>query len=114
MKISLAVLLFNILTNDVRLLAETGCTNNTALGAGLSAYCNRISVYARYVYGFTKVETLKIDVVRGTYGTNLGEMVEYNASQFVLNLQVDLFSFGGERKNNNRSKSDWRNHENLG
>jgi hypothetical protein len=86
--------------------------SNMSVSFGLAASWDRISIDARYVYGLSAAENQKIDMVRAKYGTNLGETLEYNPSQFILSLQVDLFNFGGE-KNKRRAKSDWRNHTNL-
>ena len=49
---------------------------------------------------------------KNIYGTNLGELTEYNPSQFVVSFQIDLFNFGGEKKSR-KPGSDWRNHRNL-
>ena len=46
------------------------------------------------------------------YGVNLGDLVEYNPSQIMVNIQVKLFTINsGDRYR--RSKSNWRNHKNL-
>jgi len=86
--------------------------SNISFGFGLAASWDRVSLDARYVMGLTTVENQRIDMVRAKYGTNLGETLEYKPSQFVINLQVDLFNFGGEKKKRG-AKSNWRNHKNL-
>ena len=84
-----------------------------SIGVGINAVvARRFYLDFRYSYGITKVEHIEIDMNRGHYGTNRGALVEYNPSQFMVNLQIDLFSFGGEKKSRS-SKSDWRNHKNL-
>lgn len=86
--------------------------SSVAIGVGVNAIFGRIMIDFRYSYGFTKVEEIKIDMVRAKYGTNIGYLLEYNPSQFIVNAQIDLFNFGGEKKKRG-SKTNWRNHKNL-
>lgn len=85
---------------------------NLNAAIGLNFQINRFSIDAKYVYSFTKVETFKFDMIRSTYGTNLGELTEYNPSQFIIGINIDLLNFGGEKKSK-KPGSDWRNHKNL-
>ena len=88
----------------------------TSLGGGIGVTLEygRFGIDIRYLYGFTEVEELKIDMIRdyNGYGTNLAYLQAYNPSRFVLSFNIDLFSFGGEKKSKH-VKSDWRNHRNL-
>lgn len=82
------------------------------IGVGLNVSLGRFLLDFRYMYGFTKVEEVRVDIKGNIYGTNLADLLEYNPSQYMVNLQIDLFNFGGEKKKRG-SKSNWRNHKNL-
>lgn len=86
--------------------------SNILGGIGLKYQIGRFGVDLRYSYSFTKVEELRVDINRGIYGTNLGDLLEYNPSYIVLNAQIDIFTFGGESKKRKKG-SNWRNHNNL-
>jgi hypothetical protein len=88
----------------------------TYISGGLLFDFGRVGVDFRYLYGLTTVENLPVNIVRGYngYGVNLGELVEYNPSQFMINVQVNLFTLNGSGgKREKGSKSEWRNHKNL-
>lgn len=93
----------------------TYMNSSTSISAGILIKFSRIAVDFRYQYGLSPVLEQRLDMIKTFegYGVNIGDLVEYNSSQFMLSLQVDLFSFGGGRNRNNRFKSDWRNHKNL-
>lgn len=85
---------------------------NLNVSIGINYQINRFAIDLKYVYSITKVETFKFDMKKNIYGTNLGELAEYNPSQFIIGINIDLFNFGGEKKKKNPS-SDWRDHRNL-
>lgn len=74
----------------------------------------RVGVGLRYLYGVSTIDEQRLDMVKtyNGYGVNLGDLVEYNPSQLMINVQVNIFTLNGDGRNK-RSKSDWRNHKNL-
>jgi len=88
--------------------------SSTSISAGILIELGRFGIDFRYQYGLKAVKEQRLDMIR-TYkgwGVNIGDLVEYNPSQFILSLQIDLFNFGGEKKHR-KSDSNWRDHRNL-
>ena len=71
-----------------------------------------VGVDLRYAYSISKYEEQRIDIVRASYGTNVGYLQEYNPNQISLSVFINLFKIDGETKKKNVN-SDWRNHNNL-
>lgn len=86
-------------------------SSSTSISAGLLLDFGRVGLDFRYQYGLTTVEEQRLDMIKSTYGVNLGDLKEYNPSQFMVNVQIQLFTIYGDKKR--RSGSDWRNHKNL-
>lgn len=71
-----------------------------------------VGIDFRYQYGITNVIEQRLDMIKSTYGVNLGDLTAYNPSQLMLSVQIKPFTIGGDKRNK-RSGSDWRNHKNL-
>lgn len=80
--------------------------SSTSLNAGILAEFGRFGVDLRYQYGITKVEELRVDIDRGTYGTNIADLLEYNPSQIQLSVHINILSINGDRKHS--KKGTWR------
>ncbi len=86
------------------------------LQAGLLLEMGRFGVDVRYEYGLKKVESQDdLDFFYQTppaYGINRAELLEYNASQIIISVHINIARFNSnERKS--MSRSDWRNHKRL-
>lgn len=88
--------------------------SSTSVSAGILLDFGRIGIDFRYQYGLTTVEEQRLDMIKtyNGYGVNLGDLVEYKPSQFMINIQINLFTLNDDTRNK-RSGSDWRNHKNL-
>lgn len=91
--------------------AFTYKSSSTSISVGLLLDFGRVGIDFRYQYGLTTVEEQRLDMIKSTYGVNLGDLKEYNPSQFMVNIQVKLFTFYGDKEK--KSGSGWRNHKNL-
>jgi len=85
--------------------------SSTSISAGILLDFGRIGIDFRYQYGLTTIEEQRLDMIKSTYGVNLGDLKEYNPSQFMVNVQIKLFSIDGDKEK--KSGSGWRNHKNL-
>jgi hypothetical protein len=86
--------------------------SSMGINIGVLVDFDRFGVDIRYEYGLSKVEEQRVDVHKAVYGVNLADLLEYNPSQFMISVHVNIFRlYGGER--NRRFRSDWRNHRNL-
>ena len=86
------------------------------LQAGILLEIGRFGVDVRYEYGLKKVASQdNLDFFYQTppaYGINRAELLEYNASQIIVSVHINLARFNSnERKRS--SRSDWRNHKRL-
>jgi hypothetical protein len=84
--------------------------------AGILLEMGRFGVDVRYEYGLKKVEPQNdLDFFYQTppaYGINRAELLEYNASQIIISVHINIARFNSnERKS--MSRSDWRNHKRL-
>jgi len=84
--------------------------------AGILLEMGRFGVDVRYEYGLKKVEFQDdLDFFYQTppaYGINRGALLEYNASQIIVSVHINIARFNSnERKS--MSRSDWRNHKRL-
>jgi hypothetical protein len=84
--------------------------------AGILLEMGRFGVDIRYEYGLKKVESQDdLDFFYQTppaYGINRGALLEYNASQIIVSVHINIARFNSnERKS--MSRSDWRNHKRL-
>ena len=89
-------------------------TSSAGISAGILLDFDRVGIDFRYKYGITTVKEQRIVMIKNYngYGVDIGDLLEYNPSQIMVNIQVKLFTVNsGERYR--RSKSDWRNHKNL-
>jgi len=93
--------------------AFTYNNSSTSISAGILLDFGMVGIDFRYQYGLTTIEEQRLDMKNNIYGVNLGDLLEYNPSQFMLNIQIKLFTLGGGDKKNKRSGSVWRNHKNL-
>jgi len=89
-------------------------SSTAGISAGILLDFGRVSIDFRYQYGLTTVKEQRLDMIKtyNGYGVNLGDLVEYNPSQIMVNIQVKLFTVNSDERYR-RSKSDWRNHKNL-
>lgn len=87
-------------------------SSSTSIGAGILLDFGRVGIDFRYQYGLTTIEEQRLDMKNNIYGVNLGDLLEYNPSQFMLNVQINLFTINDDTRNK-KSSSDWRNHKNL-
>ena len=71
-----------------------------------------VDIDVRYQYGFSKVETQQIDMNRSHYGTNRGQLLEYNPSQIFVNLSINLLDLS-KLKGRNKVNKGWRHSKNL-
>lgn len=85
--------------------------SSTSISAGILLDFGRIGIDFRYQYGLATIEEQRLDMINSTYGVNLGDLKEYNPSQFMVNVQIKLFSIDGDKEK--KSGSGWRNHKNL-
>lgn len=90
--------------NQENLRPFTYKKSSTAINAGLLVDIGRFGFDLRYQYGITKVEALEIDIDRGTYGTNRGRLLEYNPSQIILSIHINILKINS----GDRIKSGWR------
>lgn len=79
--------------------------SSTSINAGILAEFGRFGIDLRYQYGITKVEELRVDINRGIYGTNIGDLLEYNPSQIILSVHINIIRIDGERRNS--KKGSW-------
>ncbi|HSQ47777.1 MAG TPA: outer membrane beta-barrel protein [Lutibacter sp.] len=80
--------------------------SSTSINAGILAEYGRFGIDLRYQYGITKVEELRVDINRGIYGTNIADLLEYNPSQIMLSVHINILSINGDRKHS--KKGSWR------
>jgi hypothetical protein len=80
--------------------------SSTSINAGIMAEYGRFGIDLRYQYGITKVLEQEVDIDRGTYGTNRGQLLEYNPSQIQLSVHINILNINGERRNS--KKGAWR------
>lgn len=77
------------------------------LHAGILVDFDRFGFDLRYEYGLKPIEEQRIDIVRAVYGTNVARLLEYNVSQIILSVHINIFKFNsGER--GHRIRSSWR------
>lgn len=88
--------------------------NQTSLNMniGIMVDFKNFGLDLRYTRGLSKFEEQRIDMVRSSYGTNVGYLQEYTPSQLSISLHVNLFDFSTLKKSRGPG-SDWRNHKNL-
>ena len=89
-------------------------TSSAGVSAGLLLDFGRVGIDFRYQYALTTVKEQRLDMIKtyDGYGVNLGDLIEYNPSQIMINIQIKLFTvYTDEHKR--RSNFDWRNHKNL-
>jgi len=77
------------------------------LNAGILVDFRRFGIDLRYEYGFKPIEAQEVDIVRATYGTNRGRLLEYNPSQIILSVHINLLKINASDRGH-RIKSGWR------
>ncbi|SNR33624.1 Outer membrane protein beta-barrel domain-containing protein [Lutibacter agarilyticus] len=89
-------------------------TSSAGISAGILIDFGRVGIDFRYQYGLTTVKEQRLDMIKtyDGYGVNLGDLLEYNPSQIMINIQIKLFSVYTD-KQHRRSNFEWRNHKNL-
>ena len=81
--------------------------------AGIMLEMGRFGVDLRYEHGLKKSEYQEnLDFTRSTYGVNLANLLEYNSSQLIISVHVNLLRINSDDRKR-RSRSDWRNHRHL-
>jgi hypothetical protein len=97
----------NLEGNQENLKPFTYKKSSTAINAGLLVDIGRFGFDLRYQYDNAKVEALEIDIDRGTYGTNRGRLLEYNPSQIILSVHINIIKINSDDRGH-RIKSNWR------
>lgn len=93
--------------NQENLRPFTYKKSSTAINAGLLVDIGRFGFDLRYQYDITKVEALEIDIDRGAYGTNRGRLLEYNPSQIILSVHINIIKINSHDRGH-IIKSNWR------
>lgn len=81
--------------------------SSTSINAGLLVEAGRFGVDLRYQYGITKVKELRVNIDRGIYGTNIADLLEYNPSQIILSVHINIIKINSDDRGH-RIKSNWR------
>ncbi len=89
-------------------------TSSASISAGILIDFGRVGIDFRYQYGLTTVKEQRLDMIKtyDGYGVNLGDLLEYNPSQIMINIQIKLFTVYTDEQHR-RSNFEWRNHKNL-
>lgn len=82
------------------------------LNAGILVEFGRFGFDLRYEYGLKTFDDQRVDIVRSTYGTNVGYLLKYNPSQFIISLHINLLKINRSERSFKVIKG-WRNHKNL-
>jgi len=84
--------------------------SSTSINAGVLVEIGRFGLDLRYQYGITKVEELRVDIDRGVYGTNIADLLEYNPSQILLSVHINILKINSADRGP-RTKSGWRGND---
>lgn len=88
--------------------------NPIGVSLGVLAEYGRFGLDFRYELGINEVKEQRIDMVRTSYGTNVGYLEAYKPSMLSINFTIKLFGYDPEGTvKEKRSSYDWRNHKNL-
>lgn len=83
------------------------------LQVGILLEVGRFGLDLRYEYGLKTVEKQEnLDFNKATYGTNLANLLEYNSSQIIISVHVNIARFNSQDRKR-MSRSDWRDHRHL-
>jgi len=77
------------------------------LNAGILVDFRRFGIDLRYEYGLKPIEAQEVDIVRATYGTNRGRLLEYNPSQIIISVHINIIRINASDRGH-RIKSGWR------
>jgi hypothetical protein len=88
--------------------------SSTGLSAGILLDFGRVGIDFRYQYGLTTVKEQRLDMIKTYqgYGVNLGDLIEYNPSQIMVNIQIKLFTFYMDEQHK-KSNFKWRKNKNC-
>ncbi len=93
--------------NEENIRPFTYKKSSTGINAGLLVDIGRFGLDLRYQYAITKVLEQNIDMVRRTYGTNQGKLLEYNPSQIILSVHINIIKINASDRGH-KIKSGWR------
>ncbi len=84
------------------------------LQAGILLEMGRFGIDFRYEYGLKTVELIEdLDFFFDPgYGINLAHLLEYNSSQFIVSVHINIARFNSKDRKR-MSRSDWRDHRHL-
>lgn len=77
------------------------------LNAGILVDFGRFGFDLRYEYGLKPIEEQRVDFVDDDYGTNVAYLLEYNPSQIILSVHINILKINGD-DGGHRIKSGWR------
>ena len=81
--------------------------SSTSINAGILVEYGKFGIDLRYQYGITKVAEQRVNINRGDYGTNIADLLEYNPSQIMLSVHINILKINGD-DGGHRIKSGWR------
>ena len=71
-----------------------------------------LGVDIRYQYTITKEKAQRIDMNRDSTGTNIADLLEYNPSQIMVSIHINILNLSNI-KSKKGLRSGWRNHKYL-
>jgi hypothetical protein len=75
--------------------------------AGILFDFGRFGIDVRYEHNLKPTKFQRIDIVRAVYGTNVAHLQEYNQSQIIISLDINLFKINTNERQRIGRKS-WR------
>jgi len=81
-----------------------GSSINAAVG--VIAEIGRFGIDFRYEYGISKTAEQRVDYYRVYYGTNVGYLQEYNLSQFIVSVHINILRINSGKRDK-RGKNHW-------
>ena len=77
------------------------------LNAGILADFGRFGFDLRYEYGLKPIKDQRVDFDGDIYGTNVAHLLEYNPSQIILSVHINIIKINSDDRGH-RIKSNWR------
>ena len=82
-------------------------TSTINFQAGILLNFGRFGIDVRYEHNLKPTKFQRIDIVRAIYGTNVAHLLEYNQSQIIVSVGINLLEINPKERRSIGRKS-WR------